>query len=187
VGAVKVKSHYKVLGVDRDATPEEIKKAYRKLAMKWHPDRNPDNPKAEEKFKMIVLAHGVLSDPEKRTRYDLGFDPDSGKFDPTVIDPGLLDPDKFMQMFVGLFGEYLDARIPPGFRDRVNRAAKQAAEGRKEQEKKEKKKKSKKKAKKRAKKKIDCAICGDSRRIALTQGAFTVFVSCKACEQRKAG
>ena len=49
-----MKSHYEVLDVERDASPEEIKKAYRKAALKWHPDRNPGDPKAEEKFKLIA-------------------------------------------------------------------------------------------------------------------------------------
>jgi molecular chaperone DnaJ len=63
---------YKALGVARKASDEEIKKAYRKLARKYHPDRNPDDPKAEEKFKEISAAHDVLSDPEKRKEYDAG-------------------------------------------------------------------------------------------------------------------
>jgi molecular chaperone DnaJ len=63
---------YKVLGVDKKASDEEIKKAYRKLARKYHPDRNPDDPVAEEKFKEISAAHDVLADPEKRKEYDAG-------------------------------------------------------------------------------------------------------------------
>jgi molecular chaperone DnaJ len=63
---------YKVLGVSKKASDEEIKKAYRKLARKYHPDRNPDDPKAEERFKEISAAHDVLSDPEKRKEYDQG-------------------------------------------------------------------------------------------------------------------
>src|SRR4051794_41829075 len=63
---------YSVLGVDRKASAEEIKKAYRKLARQYHPDRNPDDPKAEERFKEISAAHDVLSDPEKRKEYDAG-------------------------------------------------------------------------------------------------------------------
>jgi molecular chaperone DnaJ len=63
---------YKALGVSKKASDEEIKKAYRKLARKYHPDRNPDDPKAEEKFKEISAAYDVLSDPEKRKEYDAG-------------------------------------------------------------------------------------------------------------------
>ncbi|CAG0938562.1 Chaperone protein DnaJ [Gallionellaceae bacterium] len=64
------KDYYEVLGVNRDASDEEIKKAYRKLAMKHHPDRNPDNPKAEEHFKEAKEAYEVLSDAQKRAAYD---------------------------------------------------------------------------------------------------------------------
>jgi len=64
------KDYYAILGVSRSATVEEIKVAYRKLALKYHPDRNPDNPEAEERFKEISEAYEVLSDPEKRRRYD---------------------------------------------------------------------------------------------------------------------
>ncbi|MDH5299728.1 MAG: DnaJ domain-containing protein [Desulfobulbaceae bacterium] len=62
--------YYKLLGVDKNASPAEIKKSYRKLALKYHPDRNPDDKKAEEKFKQISEAYAVLSDPEKRKQYD---------------------------------------------------------------------------------------------------------------------
>jgi curved DNA-binding protein len=64
------KDYYAVLGVPKDATAEVIKKAYRKLALKFHPDKNPGDKKAEEKFKEITEAYAVLSDPEKRRQYD---------------------------------------------------------------------------------------------------------------------
>src|SRR5712692_10425544 len=61
---------YKILGVKRDAKPEEIKKAYRRLARKYHPDVNPGDKSAEERFKQMSEAFDVLSDPKKRTVYD---------------------------------------------------------------------------------------------------------------------
>jgi len=64
------KDYYEVLGINKDASDEEIKKAYRKLAMKHHPDRNPDNPKAEEHFKEAKEAYETLSDEQKRAAYD---------------------------------------------------------------------------------------------------------------------
>jgi len=64
------RDYYEVLGVSRDASPDEIKRAYRKAALKYHPDRNKDDPEAERKFKEAAEAYEVLSDPEKRQRYD---------------------------------------------------------------------------------------------------------------------
>jgi len=76
------RDYYEVLGVNRDASEEEIKKSYRRLAMKHHPDRNPDNPKAEELFKEAKEAYEILSDASKRQAYDqfghAGVDPQAG-------------------------------------------------------------------------------------------------------------
>ena len=65
-----MKDYYKILGVTTTTSDEELRKSYRKLAMQYHPDRNPDNPAAEEKFKEVAEAYGVLSDPIKRREYD---------------------------------------------------------------------------------------------------------------------
>ncbi len=64
------KDFYKILGVEKTASADEIKKAYKKMAIKYHPDRNPGNKEAEDKFKKAAEAYGVLSDPDKRARYD---------------------------------------------------------------------------------------------------------------------
>ena len=64
------KDYYKILGVSKDASQDEIKKSFRKLSLKFHPDRNPGNKKAEEKFKEIAEAYEVLSDPKKKEEYD---------------------------------------------------------------------------------------------------------------------
>ena len=78
---------YKILGVERGATEDDIRKAYRKLARKYHPDINPGNKEAENKFKDISVANDVLSDPQKRKLYDefgeqgiaSGFDADKAR------------------------------------------------------------------------------------------------------------
>ena len=67
---MEYKDYYKILEVDKNATPEAIKKSFRKLAMKWHPDKNKDSKQAEEKFKLINEANEALSDPVKRKKYD---------------------------------------------------------------------------------------------------------------------
>jgi molecular chaperone DnaJ len=87
--------YYKTLGVGKGASDEEIKKAYRKLARQYHPDRNSGDKKAEEKFKEISQAHDVLSDPEKRKAYDRGQGPlggfAGGNFDPSAFGGGFSD------------------------------------------------------------------------------------------------
>ena len=95
---------YEVLGVSRTATEQEIKSSYRKLALQYHPDRNPGNADAEEKFKECSEAYAVLADSEKRARYDRfghagvsGNGPSGGGFDPSVFND-------FQDIFGDLFG-----------------------------------------------------------------------------------
>lgn len=98
------RDYYEVLGVSRTAAEQEIKSAYRKLALQYHPDRNPDNPEAEERFKECSEAYAVLADTEKRARYDRfghagvnGGSQGFGGFDATVFND-------FHDIFGDLFG-----------------------------------------------------------------------------------
>ena len=76
-----MKNYYDILGVNKNATADEIKSAYRKLALKYHPDRNPGDKAAEEKFKEIAEAYSVLSDESKRKKYDSpGFSNEFGSY-----------------------------------------------------------------------------------------------------------
>jgi len=102
----KDSDYYEILGVSKDAKDEDIKKAYRKLALKYHPDRNPNNKEAEEKFKKISEAYAVLSDPEKRRAYDtrgwagvrdMGFE-------------GFRDVSDIFSSFGDIFGDFFGRR-----------------------------------------------------------------------------
>jgi curved DNA-binding protein len=91
---MNIKDYYKVLGVSRTATPEEIKKAYRTLALKYHPDKTKGDKSAEEKFKDLNEANEVLSDPEKRRKYDR-FGDDWKHYQETGAQPGGFDWSKY--------------------------------------------------------------------------------------------
>ena len=88
------KDYYKVLGVSKTATPEEIKKAYRKLALTYHPDKARGDKAAEERFKDINEANEVLSDPEKRRKYDQ-FGEDWRRYQEAGAQPGGFDWSKY--------------------------------------------------------------------------------------------
>lgn len=95
------RDYYEVLGVDRNATEDEIKVAYRKLAIKYHPDRNPGDKQAEEKFKEAAEAYEVLHDPQKRQQYDqFGFEGPQGFADFT----GSMDMDDIFSVLGNIFG-----------------------------------------------------------------------------------
>ena len=103
----KKRDYYEVLGVNRDASEEDIKKAYRKLAMKHHPDRNPGSKEAEEKFKEAKEAYEVLCEPEKRRAYDAyghaGINPQMGGMGPDAAGFGGF-AEAFGDIFSDIFG-----------------------------------------------------------------------------------
>jgi molecular chaperone DnaJ len=119
--------YYKVLGVSKGASDEEIKKAYRKLARQYHPDRNPGDKRAEERFKEISQAHDVLSDPDKRKAYDRGSGP-FGNFANAASGAGF-DPSSFSGGFgdilSGIFGGAGGATAAGGSRSGVRGGARQ--------------------------------------------------------------
>src|SRR4051794_16634712 len=132
--------HYKTLGVPRNASADEIKKAYRKLVRETHPDKHPDDPAAEERFKQIAQANEILSDPEKRQQYDMlgeagvrGSAPGGG-FDPRAFGAEGID---ISDLLGGVFGRRgngrgrgpqperghdLEAGVTISFRDSLNGA-----------------------------------------------------------------
>src|SRR4051812_42300691 len=108
--------YYKVLGVDKKASQDDIKKAYRKLARTHHPDRNPGDAAAEEKFKQISEAHDVLSDAEKRKAYDRGgfAFPGGNPFGGGGQGTGGFEAGSFSDILSDLFGTATGGRGRPG-------------------------------------------------------------------------
>lgn len=94
---------YEILGVSRTASQEEIKKAYREATLKWHPDKNPNDPSAEEHYKMINNAYGIIGDPQQREIHDLQIELPDGQ----VIDAG-----EAARLFSAFFGSFIDESMP---------------------------------------------------------------------------
>ena len=105
------RDYYEVLGVNKNATPDELKKAYRKLALQYHPDRNPGDKEAEEKFKEAAEAYDVLSNPDKKARYDqfgmAGMDGAYGQ--------GGMDMNDIFSQFGSIFGDLFGGGFRTGF------------------------------------------------------------------------
>ena len=106
--AAEKRDYYEVLGVDKSASEDEIKRAYKKMARKYHPDLNPDNKEAEEKFKEVNEAYEVLSDSDKKARYDqfgfAGVDPNYGAGAGGAYDAGGFDFGDLGDIFGSFFG-----------------------------------------------------------------------------------
>ena len=120
-----MKDYYKILGVTPATSDEKLRKSYRKLAMLYHPDRNPDNPAAEEKFKEVAEAYGVLTDPVKRRAYDacrVSGKPftngqasgggDGFTYSQEDILRDLFKDPRFQQMFSGILREFQRSGFP---------------------------------------------------------------------------
>jgi len=161
-------NHYTILGVERSATQEQIKSAYREAQIRWHPDRNQGNRDAEERFKDASEAYAILSDPARRQVYDLGMT-DKG-FDPSLIDPSTLTEEVLMRGFVSLFGNFFDETVP-SFREHVRRAAQARAE-----------RAPPKKNPGRSRNRPVCSMCKDKGKILMSQGAFSISRDCPACK-----
>ncbi|PPC94751.1 MAG: molecular chaperone DnaJ [Methylotenera sp.] len=186
------KDYYEILGVNKDASSEDIKKSYRKLAMKYHPDRNPDNPKAEEQFKEAKEAYEMLTDEQKRAAYDqyghAGVDPSMASSGGGFGGAG------FGDAFGDIFGDIFGGGARGGQRNNVYRGAdlrynmeislEDAAKGT------ETKIRIPVQAKcetcngsgaKPGKSPVTCGTCGGQGQVRMQQGFFSVQQTCPKC------
>ena len=186
------RDYYEILGVERSASDQEIKSSYRKLAMQHHPDRNPGNPQAEEKFKEASEAYSVLIDSEKRARYDQfghaglgngGF----GGFDPSAFTD-------FSDIFGDLFSDFFGVNVGTGRRNRaqkggdaradLNLTFEEAAFGKKTEVKVRRYESCEQchgSGAAAGKGPVTCSTCGGRGQVRYQQGFFSVARSCPNC------
>ena len=105
---MKKLDYYRILGLASDATSQEIKKAYRKLALKFHPDKNPENLFAEDKFKEISLAYEILSDQQKRKNYDSSLNSKNFNGFRDIFGAGFRSYDGIVDIFEDVFQDFFD-------------------------------------------------------------------------------
>jgi len=175
-------SYYTELGVGQDFTPDQLRRAYRSLCLECHPDRNPDDPGAEERFKRVSVAYQVLSDPSQRRDYDLSqtFGGASGgdfRFDGSAQDN--------IRNMVNMMTDFLEnSPLFEAARRDVDREAEiQARAKRKPAKKKAAKKKAPKRkaAKKKAPESPTCSVCDDSKFQTVRQGGGQFKIRCQSC------
>ena len=112
--------YYDILGINKNASDEEIRKSYKKLAVKWHPDKNPDNKEeSEKKFKEISEAYQVLSDPQKKEIYD-NYGEDGLKNDGNMGGNQFNSPDDIFKMFFGGGGSQFGSNFEDNFFQNVS-------------------------------------------------------------------
>jgi molecular chaperone DnaJ len=186
------RDYYEVLGVERNASDQEIKSSYRKLAMQYHPDRNPGNPQAEDRFKEASEAYSVLIDSEKRARYDQfghaglgngGF----GGFDPSTFSD-------FSDIFGDLFSDFFGVNVNTGRRNRAQKGGdvradvtltfEEAAFGKKTQVKVRRQEgcdQCRGSGAAAGKGPVTCSTCGGRGQVRYQQGFFSIARTCPNC------
>ncbi len=188
------RDYYEVLGVNKNASPEELKSAYRKLAVKYHPDKNPDNKSAEDKFKEASEAYGVLSDKSKKENYDnfghAAFENGGG----SQGGFGGFSGADFSDIFEDFFGDFGGGRRSSRNRNSNNRGSdlrydlsislEEAYEGKKQNiqfSTTEKCNSCKGNGSKPGSSPSRCSYCGGNGRVRSNQGFFTVQQTCPQC------
>jgi len=153
-------NYYQILEVEKNATQDEIKKAFRKQTMKWHPDRNPGDNTAEDKFKAAAIAYETLGDEKKRKSYDMSLLTGGGTANP------LFDP-RSAQEFVTIFNSFFDQvdayygtnfKQPKKSKPRRRRSTTRANVG-------------------------SCPACGGKRFLNMRQGDSVIRIACPKCKK----